>query len=69
MKNQILNLGLEIAKKENCDLIIGTDPDADRMGIMLRKPDGEYITITGNQAGALMLDYIIKNRREQGTLL
>ena len=62
------NLGLEIAKKENCDLIIGTDPDADRMGIMLRKPDGEYITITGNQAGALMLDYIIKNRREQGTL-
>jgi len=62
------NLGLEIAKKENCDLIIGTDPDADRMGIMLRKPDGEYITITGNQAGALMLDYIIKNRREKGTL-
>ena len=62
------NLALEIAKKENCDLIIGTDPDADRMGIMLRKPDGEYITITGNQAGALMLNYIIKNRREKGTL-
>lgn len=62
------NLALEIAKKENCDLIIGTDPDADRMGIVVRKPDGEYTTITGNQAGALMLDYIIKNRREKGTL-
>lgn len=62
------NLAVELAKKEDCDLIVGTDPDADRMGIMIRTPEKEYITITGNQAAALMINYILKNRKEQNTL-
>lgn len=62
------NLGIEIAKKENCDLIIGTDPDADRMGIVIRTPDGEFITLSGNQVGALMVAYIIENMKRNNTL-
>jgi len=62
------NLGIEIAKKENCDLVIGTDPDADRMGIVIRTPDGEFITLSGNQVGALMLAYIIENKKKNNTL-
>jgi len=62
------NLGIEIAKKENCDLIIGTDPDADRMGIVIKTPEGEFITLSGNQVGALMLAYIIENMKKNNTL-
>ena len=62
------NLGMEIAKKENCDLVIGTDPDADRMGIVIRTPNGEFITLSGNQVGALMLAYIIENMKKNNTL-
>lgn len=62
------NLAIPLAQKENCDLIIGTDPDADRMGIVVRKNDGEYICLSGNQVGALMLEYIIENKRNKGTL-
>lgn len=56
-------LGIEIAKKRGCDLIIATDPDADRMGAMIRSGDG-YIGLTGNQMGCLLLDYIITAYRE-----
>lgn len=62
------NLAIEIAKKENCDLVIGTDPDADRMGIVIRTPNGEYVTLSGNQVGALMLAYIIENMKKNNTL-
>lgn len=62
------NLGIEIAKKENCDLVIGTDPDADRMGIVLKTPNGEFITLSGNQVGALMVAYIIENMKKNNTL-
>ena len=62
------NLGIEIAKRENCDLIIGTDPDADRMGIAIKTPNGEFMTLSGNQVGALMLSYIIENSKKNNTL-
>ena len=62
------NLGIEIAKRENCDLIIGTDPDADRMGIAIKTPDGEFMTLSGNQVGALMLSYIIENSKQNNSL-
>ena len=50
------------------DLIIGTDPDSDRIGTMVRNADGEYVTITGNQLGVLLIDYIINARKETGTM-
>jgi len=50
---------IEIAKENNCDLIIGTDPDSDRVGIVVRSSDGEFVTMTGNQVGVLLTDYLI----------
>ncbi|MBQ8907407.1 MAG: phospho-sugar mutase [Clostridia bacterium] len=65
---QVFTLGIEIAEKEGSDLVIATDPDADRIGVMSRTADGSFATITGNQMGALLLDYIITARRANGTL-
>ena len=60
-------LAVDLARKVDSDLIIGTDPDADRIGTMVRSGD-EYVPISGNQLGVLLLDYIISARRETGTL-
>ncbi len=61
-------LAIELAKQQNCDLIIGTDPDSDRVGIMVRDDKGEFVTVTGNQTGVLLLDYIITARKKANTL-
>ena len=61
-------LAVDLAKEVGSDLILGTDPDSDRVGVMVRGTDGEYRTITGNQMGVLLLDYIITARRRKGTL-
>ena len=60
-------LAVALAEKVGSNLIIGTDPDSDRIGVMVRDGDG-YKTITGNQMGVLLLDYIITARRAAGTL-
>ena len=61
-------LAIDLAKRENCDLIIGTDPDSDRVGIMVRDEKGEFVPVSGNQTGVLLLDYIINARRKTNTL-
>lgn len=61
-------LAIELAKRVNSDLIIGTDPDADRMGIIVRDDKGEYVSLTGNQVGVLLADYIITARKEKSKL-
>ncbi|NLC73069.1 MAG: phospho-sugar mutase [Ruminococcaceae bacterium] len=61
-------LAVQLAKEVGSDLIIGTDPDADRVGIMVRNREGEYEVISGNQTGVLLLDYIINAKKENGTL-
>lgn len=63
-----LELAIKLAEKENIDLIVGTDPDCDRVGIVVRNSDGKYVTVTGNQLGVLLIDYLIQNHIEQGTL-
>ena len=50
------------------DLLIATDPDADRLGIAVRNEEGEYVVLTGNQTGALLLDYLLSQKKEKGTL-
>jgi phosphoglucomutase len=55
----VFKLGIDIAEKIGSDLIIATDPDSDRVGVMTRSRDGSFVTISGNQMGALLLDYII----------
>lgn len=61
-------LAVDLAAKEDSDLIIGTDPDSDRVGVMVRNDSGEYVPITGNQMGVLLLDYIITARMAKGTM-
>ena len=61
-------LGIALAEQVGSDLVIATDPDADRVGVMSRKADGSFACITGNQMGALLLDYVIAARRESGKL-
>ncbi|MEE0944542.1 MAG: phospho-sugar mutase [Clostridia bacterium] len=59
---------IELAKENDVDLIIGTDPDCDRVGIVVRDAEGEYRTLTGNQTGALLVEYILRAKEENGTL-
>ena len=61
-------LAVDLAKKEGADFILGSDPDADRVGIMVRTRDGEFKVITGNQTGVLLLDYLIGAKKRAGTL-
>ncbi len=65
---EALRLGLELAKKEGADLMLATDPDADRVGIAMKCPDGTYELVSGNEVGALLLDYICAGRIEKGTM-
>ena len=65
---EALRLGLELAEKENADLMLATDPDADRVGIAIRCPDGSYQLVSGNEVGVLLLDYICAGRIAQGTM-
>ena len=65
---EALRLGLELAKKSGADLMLATDPDADRVGIAMRCPDGSYELVSGNEMGVLLLDYICAGRIEKGTM-
>lgn len=59
---------IKLAKETGAPLIIGTDPDGDRMGLMVRDKSGEYVTLSGNQVGVLLINYILSQRIEKGTL-
>lgn len=65
---EALKLGLELAEKSGADLMLATDPDADRVGIAMKCPDGTYELVTGNEMGVLLLDYICAGRMENGTM-
>lgn len=59
---------IEAGKKVNADLLIATDPDADRLGIAVKNDKGEYEILTGNQTGGLLLHYLLENKKQKGTL-
>lgn len=65
---EALKLGLELAEKCGADLMLATDPDADRVGIAMKCPDGSYELVSGNEMGVLLLDYICAGRIENGTM-
>ena len=65
---EALRLGLELAEKSGADLMLATDPDADRVGIAVRCKDGSYELLSGNEVGVLLLDYICAARIENGTM-
>ena len=61
-------LAIEYAKKHDIDFIVGTDPDADRVGIVVRDNEGNYVPVSGNRTGSLLLHYILTAGREKGVL-
>ncbi len=65
---EVFALGTKLADRVESDLVIATDPDADRVGVMARDTDGKFVTITGNQMGALLLDYVIRAKRYNNAL-
>ena len=65
---QVFELALEMAKTENPDIIVGTDPDADRIGVVVNAGNGDYKVLTGNQTGLLLTDYMLSSLKETGKL-
>lgn len=65
---EALSLGLELCKKVKPDLLLATDPDCDRVGIAVPDKDGSYVLFTGNEVGAMLLEYICKERIKLGTM-
>ncbi|MEE3450027.1 MAG: phospho-sugar mutase [Acutalibacteraceae bacterium] len=65
---EAMSLGVEYAQKHNADLLLATDPDCDRVGIAVKNSDGEYVLISGNEVGLLLLDYICSRRVALGTM-
>lgn len=65
---EAMALGMEYAKKNNADLLLATDPDCDRVGIAVKNEAGEYVLLTGNQTGCLLLDYVCARRTENQTM-
>ena len=62
--DEAFTLGLELARKMDADLVLATDPDADRLGVRVKDKDGVYHTLTGNMSGCLLADYEIGQRKE-----
>lgn len=65
---KVFEIALNMAKEENPDIIFGTDPDCDRIGVVVKDSDGEYKVLTGNQTGLLLTDYILSSLKETGKL-
>lgn len=64
----VFELAITMAKQKDVELIIGTDPDCDRVGVVVRNHEGDYINLTGNQIGCLLMDYVLGSLHRQGKL-
>lgn len=65
---EAMKLGMEYAKQYNADLLLATDPDCDRVGIAVKDKQGEYVLLSGNEAGMLLLDYICSQKKKHGKM-
>lgn len=65
---EAFTIAIEYAKEQNADIIFGTDPDSDRIGVVVRKSDGSYAVLNGNQTGALLCEFILRSKKASGTL-
>lgn len=65
---EAFELAIQYGKKVDADILLGTDPDSDRLGIVVKNDQGEYVPLTGNQIGAILLHYILSQKKEQGIL-
>lgn len=67
-EREAFTLAIREAKRIDADIIIGTDPDCDRMGAVVKDAQGEYFVLSGNQSGAIMVDYLLRSLQERGEL-
>jgi phosphoglucomutase len=65
---ETLSMGIALANEINADVVFGTDPDSDRLGVALKNEQGEFIALSGNQVGILLLDYILTRLQEDGVM-
>ena len=65
---ETLSMGIALANKINADVVFGTDPDSDRLGVALKNEEGEFVALSGNQVGILLLDYILTRLSEDNTM-
>ena len=65
---EAMKLGMQYAKQYNADLLLATDPDCDRVGIAVKDKQGEYVLLSGNEAGMLLLDYICSQKKKHGKM-
>jgi len=65
---ETLSMGIALANKINADVVFGTDPDSDRLGVALKNEAGEFVALSGNQVGILLLDYILTRLAEDNTM-
>ncbi len=63
---ETLSMGIALANEINADVVFGTDPDSDRLGVALKNEEGEFVALSGNQVGILLLDYILTRLAEDG---
>ncbi|MGR3766030.1 phospho-sugar mutase [Rossellomorea sp. NS-SX7] len=61
-------LAIQYGEREDADILMGTDPDTDRLGVAVKNSEGKYEVLTGNQMGALMLHYLLSQKKQKGTL-
>jgi phosphoglucomutase len=67
-EQEAFTLAIKLANEVNADIIVGTDPDCDRMGAVVKNDQGAFVVLTGNQSGALMVHYLLSNLQAQGKL-
>jgi len=65
---ETLSMGIELANKISADVVFGTDPDSDRLGVVIKNNEGEFVPLSGNQTGILLLDYILTRLQEDGKM-
>ena len=65
---ETLSMGIKLANEINADVVFGTDPDSDRLGVALKDEKGEFVALSGNQVGILLLDYILYRLKEDGKM-
>ena len=63
-----MSMVIEYAKRINADLVLGTDPDCDRVGIAVKNRENEYVCLNGNQTGALMCEFILRKLSEENRI-
>lgn len=67
-EHEAFTLAMKLAEEKGADLILGTDPDCDRVGVVVKNNEGKYQVLTGNQTGALLIDYILSSMKENNTI-